>query len=249
MKYFLILEQHEIALLPAELQAQLMVPALAAQCSNGIGSAPAAAPAEPAATGKGKGKGKAKKAKEEEPATVEEAPAPQAPQAALFPNNSTVLPTMKMEGVQIPQAPAKQPIVQGNVHIFPPSMGHPTQMTGAVDVLTGQPVSIPTPSSAPPMPQNLGAPVSVVPTAAPIQQQPVASMQMPAVSGNDAKQMAMQAWNGFKDPMVGQAVVNHACAQSGAGNAAGINDQNASAFAFHLQQAVQSAQQQGHQRA
>ena len=167
MKYFLILEQHEIALLPAELQAQLMVPALAAQCSNGIGSpAPAAAPAEPAAKGKGKGKGKKAKEEEEPVVAVEETPAPQAPQAALFPNNSTVLPTMKMEGVQIPQAPAKQPIIQGNVHIFPPSMGHPTQMSGAVDVLSGQPVSIPAPSAAPPMPQNLGAPVSVVPTTA-----------------------------------------------------------------------------------
>lgn len=112
------------------------------------------------------------------------------------------------------------PILSGNTMVFPPAMGHPSQMNSAKDVMTGQPVNVPQQQAAPPVPQYSNTPVNVG---------PVATSGPPTVTQHNGIK-AVDVRNHFirltQDQTRG-GLANAALARSGIHQLAALTDQNA----------------------
>lgn len=147
-----------------------------------------------------------------------------------------------------PYAPAQQPTYQpppplggpprldGNKVVFPPSNNQLNQMSGATDVMTGQPTAVSqAPAAAPVIPQMSNAPVNVGPVAMAAPANPQLTAPIDAMG---VKRLCLQLHNSSPE---GQAKLAQILQQSGVGAMVNVNDQNAGIMFAWLQQAgVQS---------
>jgi hypothetical protein len=122
--------------------------------------------------------------------------------------------------------PAKQPQMVGNRPTFMPDMTGPTAMSGAVDVLTGQPVQF-APPVAPVMPQVPQTPVNVGPIPT---QGPATPVQVPQADLSAVRGAAVRLAN---DPNNGRQRLAAAEAACGV-KIAGLTPDNCGALALAL---------------
>lgn len=89
--------------------------------------------------------------------------------------------------------PTKQPVMENGKPTFKPDMGHFSQQSAAVDVMTGQPIAIGQAPTAPVIPQFNNAPaVQPVAPPAPVQQAP--PMPVPNVDLATVKAAVLRAY-------------------------------------------------------
>lgn len=144
--------------------------------------------------------------------------APTLPQMPMPPINSMAM---------MPTTPAPQPIIQGNVHLFPAARNHPTQMNAAVDITTGQPIGLPPMPTGPVMPQFSSAPPIVMPAMGLTPPPQVVAPMPVAVTADTAKAAALMLRNNTEVAGGGPEALRRAMAAAGVPSMAGVTDQNA----------------------
>jgi hypothetical protein len=121
--------------------------------------------------------------------------------------------------------PSKQPVLENGKQTFKPSMDHFSQQSVAVDVLTGQPVSIGSVPSAPVIPQLSNAPVQVATTVAPVQ----AMQSGPMPTTVDLSQVKSALLKTYNNPSIdGRGTVTAVLTEAGVPNLAMLDSTNAS---------------------
>lgn len=203
MRFFIEVGLEDLASLPESFRQQI-------RAALNLDSAPATAPA-PAK----KGRGKAATQPAAEPPVVQQPPA-------------QVLPTMALpQAAAAAEQAVRQPLIQGDRRVFPPTQGHFSQLNAAVDVSTGQPVPLGQTPAAPPVPQMQSQAVSVQPVQPFVPQAPVAVAPMP-VDAASAKALALRTYN--RTDIDGKATFAAALQACGLTNASAITDANAGHF-------------------
>jgi hypothetical protein len=160
----------------------------------------------------------------------------QYPAPAFTPPAQQAMPTFAPPVQQVappqsmPAPPIKQAVVQNGIPTFTASRGGLDQQSVAIDVLSNQPVSPATPSSAPVMPQFNQAPLTVAPVTTGVAA--MASMPSVTIDPGTVRAAAIRTHNNVPN---GKQIV--AAAQTASGvSIAGLDASNAHLLANALRQ-------------
>lgn len=128
--------------------------------------------------------------------------------------------------------PTKQPVMENGKPTFKPDMGHFSQTSAAVDVMTGQPIAIGPSPTAPVIPQFNNAPtVQPVAPPAPVQQAP--PMPVPNVDLATVKAAVLRT---YTNPSIdGKATVTAVLTAAMVPNVQSIDQTNMARVAAELQ--------------
>jgi hypothetical protein len=161
---------------------------------------------------------------------------PEILQPAVTPPAQQAMPTFAPPVQQVappqsmPAPPIKQAVVQNGIPTFTASRGGLDQQSVAIDVLSNQPVSPATPSSAPVMPQFNQAPLTVAPVTTGVAA--MASMPSVTIDPGTVRAAAIRTHNNVPN---GKQIV--AAAQTASGvSIAGLDASNAHLLANALRQ-------------